>query len=130
MATVAERLVDVADPFATIDAYIASFPQEVQVVLETVRQAILTAVPGAGEGISYGMPTITRDGRAVVNFAAWKSYLGLYPLPHVEGALAKEVAAYRTGKHTGIFPLREPIPYDLIGRLAALLVEQRTRTGG
>jgi len=130
MAADAGRLVDVAARFATIDAYIASFPQEVQVVLETVRQAILTAVPGAGEGISYGMPTITLDGRAVVNFAAWKSYLGLYPLPHVEGALAKEVAAYRTAKHTGRFPLSGPVPYDLIGRLAALLVEQRTLAGG
>ena len=119
-----------AAPVATIDTYIASFPQEVQVVLETVRQAILTAVPGAGEAISHGMPAITLDGRAVVNFAAWKGHLGLYPLPHVEGALAKEVAAYRTAKHIGRFPLREPIPYDLIGRLAALLVEQRTRTGG
>ena len=119
-----------ADPFATIDAYIASFPEEVQVVLETARQTILTAVPGAGEAISYGMPAITLDGRGVVNFAAWKDHLGLYPLPHVEGALAAEVAAYRTAKHTGRFPLREPIPYDLIGRLAALLVEQRTRTGG
>ncbi|WP_411285884.1 iron chaperone [Lapillicoccus sp.] len=119
-----------AVPVATIDTYIASFPQEVQVVLETVRQAILTAVPGDREAISHAMPAITLDGSAVVNFAAWKGHLSLYPLPHVEGALAKEVAAYRTAKHTGRFPLSGPVPYDLIGRLAALLGEQRTLAGG
>ncbi len=41
----------------TIDEYISTFPEEVQAVLENVRQAIHKAVPEATETMSYGIPT-------------------------------------------------------------------------
>lgn len=48
---------------------------------EQVCRTIRTAVPAAGEAISYAMPTITLNGRDLVSFAAWKRHIGLYPLP-------------------------------------------------
>ena len=45
--------------FASVDDYIGSFPPDVQLLLGKVRQAILAAVPGAGETISYQIPTVT-----------------------------------------------------------------------
>jgi uncharacterized protein YdhG (YjbR/CyaY superfamily) len=45
--------------FGSVEEYIGSFPAGVQPVLEQVRRAILDAVPGAGETISYHIPTIT-----------------------------------------------------------------------
>ncbi len=116
-----------ADKFATVEDYLSSFPEDVRTILEDVRQAIHRAVPGAGETISYQMPTVTLGGKSLVHFAAWKHHIGLYPLPATEGALAEELAPYDTGKGTARFPLQEPIPYDLIERLAALLVKQRAR---
>jgi uncharacterized protein YdhG (YjbR/CyaY superfamily) len=92
--------------------------------MEEIRRAIRAAVPEAGERISYQMPTITLDGRALVHVAAWKHHIGLYPLPSVEGALA-ELAPYSTGRGTAQFPLSEPIPYDLIARVAATLADHR-----
>jgi len=109
----------------TIDDYISSFPEDVQAVLGEVRRAIRDAVPGAGETIKYQMPTITLDGRSVVHFAAWKHHIGLYPLPAVDGPLEQQIAPYDTGRGTARFRLDEPVPYDLIGRLAAMLVEHR-----
>jgi hypothetical protein len=55
-----------ADKFATVDDYISSFPQDVQIVLEEVRRTIHSAVPGAAETISYQIPTITLDGKYLV----------------------------------------------------------------
>jgi uncharacterized protein YdhG (YjbR/CyaY superfamily) len=115
----------VADKFATVDDYINSFPEEVQTVLEQVRQTIHSAAPGAGETISYQIPTITLDDKYLVYFAGWKHHVSLYPRPDVDAALEQELAPYRSGKGTVRFPLGEPIPHDLIRKLVALLVQQR-----
>ena len=115
-----------ADTFATVDDYISSFPEDVQAVLEQVRRTIHRAVPGAGETISYQIPTITLDGRYLVYFAGWKQHISLYPLPDMDEVLEQEIAPYKAGKGTVRFPLGDPIPHDLIKKLVALLVQQRT----
>ena len=48
--------------FKTMDAYIASFPTEVQGILEQIRHTIRKAVPGATEAISYQIPTFKLNG--------------------------------------------------------------------
>jgi uncharacterized protein YdhG (YjbR/CyaY superfamily) len=115
----------VAATFATVDEYIASFPADVQQVLQDVREAIHHAVPGAGETISYHMPTITLDGSYLVGFAAWRKHVGLYPAPSGDAEFEREMAPYRAAQATARFPLARPIPLPLIGRAAALLAEQR-----
>jgi len=115
----------VTSPFVTIDDYISSFPTDVQCILERVRQTARTAVPGAGETISYKMPAITLNGRVLVSFAAWKHHIALYPMPAVDEAFAQELAPYRAAKSALRFPLSKPIPYDLIERVVVLHVTQR-----
>ena len=120
-----EGLATVADKFTTVDDYISSFPDDVQVILQKVRRTIKKVVPAADEKISYQIPTITLDGSYLVYFAAWKHHIAVYPLPTADEAFERELAPYKTGKGTAKFPLQGPIPYDLIERLVALLVEQR-----
>jgi uncharacterized protein YdhG (YjbR/CyaY superfamily) len=43
----------------TIDEYIASFPKEVQDVLEKIRSTIRESAPKAEEAISYGIPAFS-----------------------------------------------------------------------
>ncbi len=114
-----------APKFTTIDDYIASYPDDVQEILEKVRRTIRSAVPEPGETISYAMPTITLDGRPLVYFAAWKHHIGLYPIPRADAATERDLAPYRSTKDTVKLPLDKPIPYDLVKRLAALLVTRR-----
>lgn len=57
--------------FQTIDEYINSFPRNIQVFLEDIRQTIRTAAPDATETISYQMPTFKLNGN-LVHFAAYK----------------------------------------------------------
>jgi uncharacterized protein YdhG (YjbR/CyaY superfamily) len=115
--------------FATIDAYISTFPADVQLILEEVRQTARNAAPAAGERISYTMPTLTLNGRDLVHFAVWKHHIGLYPVPAVDEALARELAPYRADKSTVRFPLGKPVPYNHIERLVALHVKQRLDSG-
>jgi len=115
----------VATTFATVDEYIGSFPDDVRVILEEIRRRIRAAVPQAAETISYQIPTFTLDGSAFVYFAGWKHHVAVYPIPSGDEAFERELASYRAAKGTLKFPLKQPIPFDLIERVAALLATQR-----
>ena len=117
-----------ATKFASVDDYIAAAAVDVRPILEAIRRTMHEAVPGAGEAIKYDMPTLTLDGRSVVHVAAWKHHIGLYPLPDADPALAAELAPYDTGKGTARFPLDQPVPIELIGRVTAALAARVTRT--
>ena len=114
---------------ATVDEYIEALPAHVQLIVEGIRATIRDVVPGVGEKISYSMPTFTLDGLPLVHVAAWKKHIGIYPLPALDGALADEVAPYRGAKDAMHLPLREPVPYGVVGRVVAVLVERRTAGG-
>lgn len=101
----------------TIDEYVRTFPKDVQGVLERLRQTIRKTAPQAVETISYDMPTFKLDGKFLVSFAAWKSHIGLYPIPSGTAAFQKEVSPYRGAKSTVRFPLEKPIPHDLVEKL-------------
>jgi uncharacterized protein YdhG (YjbR/CyaY superfamily) len=113
------QAVDMASSPATVEEYQAAQPEEVQQVLREVRRHLAAAVPEAVERISYGMPTLALDGSPLISYGAWKSHLGLYPVPQSAGPLEEAVAPYRSTKDTLRFRYRDPIPYELIGRIAA-----------
>ncbi len=112
----------------SVDQYISSFPQPVQDVLQEIRRTMHDEVPGAGETISYDIPTITLDDRSLVYFAGWKRHVSVYPIPDGDVAYETAVAPYRSGASTAKFALDKPIPYDVIGRIAAL--HRDNRVGG
>ncbi len=116
--------------FATVEEYLQALPDEAREVVEGVRRSIRAVVPEAGETISYSMPTFTLDGRPLVHVAAWKRHVGLYPLPPLDGALAAEVEPYRGAKDAMQLRYDRPIPYGLVERVIAVLVDQRAGSGG
>ena len=114
-----------AGQWRTVEEYIGSFPEDVQAVLREVRRRILSVVPGAGETVSYQMPAVTLNGRSLVQFAAWKHHISLYPVPDTDSAFAADLAPYLAGRGTLRFPLDQPIPGGLIERVVTLLAQQR-----
>jgi uncharacterized protein YdhG (YjbR/CyaY superfamily) len=101
---------------ATIDDYIATFPPDIQAILQKIRAAIAKALPKAREKISYRIPAFVDEGD-IIYFAAFKKHIGLYP-PVRDPQLKKEVARWAGPKGNLQFPLTERIPYALIGRIA------------
>jgi uncharacterized protein YdhG (YjbR/CyaY superfamily) len=114
-----------AQHFNSVQEYIASFPVEVQGNLQEIRRRCHAAVPDAGEMISYGIPTITMDGKYVVYFAGWAHHISVYPVPAGDANFEAEIAPYRSAKGTLKFPLGKPLPYELIEKTAALLAAER-----
>jgi len=110
----------------TVDEYIGGLPDDVRPIVEKIRRTIHTMVPDAEETMSYGMPTITLNGRYLMYFAGWKKHIAIYPLPAGDADFERDIAPYRAAKGTVRFPLGKPVPDDLVERLIALLVAQRS----
>lgn len=114
----------------TIDEYIAALPEDTRPVVERVRTAIHAALPDGEERIRYGMPAVMLDDRYALHFAAWKKHLGLYPVGTLPEPLESEVQPYRTHKDTVRFLYAQPIPYDLVERVAAELSRRAEARAG
>src|ERR1039458_7043209 len=113
--------------FKSVDEYIASQPEAVQGILERVRSTIRDAVPGAEEVISYKIPTYKLYGGPVLYFAGWKQHYSLYPASErVVAAFKDELASYEVNKGTIRFPLSQPVPVKLIGRIAKFRAKEVT----
>jgi uncharacterized protein YdhG (YjbR/CyaY superfamily) len=106
---------------ANIDDYIAGFPKDVQQLLEEVRVAIRKAAPAAEETISYAIPTFKLNGN-LVHFAAFKNHIGFYPAASGIQAFKKELSAYEGAKGSVQFPLDQPLPLALIGKIVKFRV--------
>jgi uncharacterized protein YdhG (YjbR/CyaY superfamily) len=120
--------------FQSIKEYIASKPSETRRILKQVRDAIRKAVPAAEEGISYQIPVVKLNGVAVLYFAGWKQHYSLYPANKtLVAAFRKELESCELSKGTIRLPLSQPVPVNLIGRIAkfrAMQLKERDKGKG
>ena len=112
-----------AEKITSVDEYISSLPEVAREKLEEIRQIVHDVVPDVGERISYEMPTFTVGGRNLVHAGAWKTHVGIYPLPGGDADLDEAMAPYRSGKDTLRFPLDQPLPRTLIEDVVRRLLE-------
>lgn len=113
------------DAPASLDEYIAGFPNDVRKILEDVRRTIRNTAPDLEEAIRYGIPTFQWNGKNVIHFAGYRNHIGLYPAPRASEEFRAELSAYKGGKGTIQFPLSDPIPHDLIRRIVEFRVRER-----
>lgn len=99
-----------------IDGYIATFPDDVQKLLQQMRELIRIAAPKAEETIKYAIPTFAQYGN-LVHFAGYKSHVGFYPAPSGIEAFKKELSVYKSSKGAVQFPLDKPLPSALITKI-------------
>ncbi len=92
----------------------------IQPFLQAIRNTIHEAIPAAQERISWSMPTFW-DGKNVIQFAASKHHIGLYPGPEAVERFMDRLSGYETSKAskgTIRLPYREPLPLELIADIA------------
>jgi uncharacterized protein YdhG (YjbR/CyaY superfamily) len=107
----------------SIDEYIERFPKETQQLLQKMRLTIRKAAPEAKESISYGMPTF-KLGRNRVHFAGYKNHIGFYSIPYGVEAIEKELSKYKQGRGSVQFPIKDPLPINLIIRVVKVRMKQ------
>lgn len=106
--------------FQSFDEYAATFSEDVRAVLQQVRTAILAGVPGeAEEVISYQIPAVKFHGFVLYYSAYAKHYALSCPPPFAPFTeFADELARYKRSKSAVQLPYDEPVPVDLITRMA------------
>lgn len=109
--------------FKTMDEYINTFPQDVQRILNELRQTIKETAPQAEETINYQIPTFTLHGN-LVHFAALKNHIGFYPTPSGMEAFKQELSAYKGAKGSVQFPIDQPLPLPLIRNIVKYRVKE------
>ena len=107
--------------FTSIDEYIATFPDEVQKILQELRAAIRASAPDAEEKISYQMPTFFLKGN-LVHFAAYKNHVGFYPTPSGIEKFQQELSKYEGAKGSVKFPIDQPLPLTLVQKIVEFRV--------
>ena len=112
--------------YNTIDEYIATFPTEVQKLLQEMRATIRAAAPEAQEKISYQMPTFYLKGN-LVHFAAHQKHIGFYPAPSGIEAFQAELAVFKGAKGSVQFPIDQPLPLDLVRRIVEFRVAENLK---
>ena len=109
-----------------IDEYIASFPENIQVLMQKLRTTIKKAAPNAIEKISWQMPTFHQNGN-LIHFAGHKKHIGLYPGAEAIIAFEEELTQYKTSKGTIQLPLDKPLPLNLVTNIVKFNIKRNLK---
>jgi uncharacterized protein YdhG (YjbR/CyaY superfamily) len=106
------------DKSSAVNKYIEKFAGETRKRLGQMREVIFAEVPDAVESVSYGLVGYKLNGKPLVYFGGFAKHTGFYATPNGHEAFKKEFATYKQGKGSVQFPLNQPLPLDLIRRVA------------
>jgi uncharacterized protein YdhG (YjbR/CyaY superfamily) len=109
-----------------IDQYITKYSIELQEKLQEIRRVIGEAAPLASEKISWQMPTFYLNGN-LVHFAMNKAHIGFYPGASGVEHFESELGEYKHSKGAIQFPLKKPLPKELITKIVKFRVEENTK---
>lgn len=107
---------------ATIDGYIRAAPEAGQPHLRKVYAILRAAAPDAEEAIKWGAPFFIEP-RFLFSFSGHKAHLNFAPSPETLEAFGEELEGRRTTKNYLQVPYGEPVPEDLIRRIAEYRVK-------
>ena len=106
-----------------IDEYIAERDEQIRPKLNEIRSILHGALPEAEERISWSMPTYWK-GRNIIHFAASKNHLGIYPGDEATAVFAEDLTGFDVSKGTIRIPYDQPLPVNLIERIARWCYEE------
>jgi uncharacterized protein YdhG (YjbR/CyaY superfamily) len=112
-------------PPRRVDDYLDALEEPKRSTLAQLRDTIMSIVPDAEQGISYGMPAFKLRGETIAGFAAFENHLSY--LPHsgsVISALAKQTEGYTSTEGSQHFPVDKPLPKDLVKELLSVRMAQ------
>jgi uncharacterized protein YdhG (YjbR/CyaY superfamily) len=105
----------------TIAEYIRAAPREGQPHLRKLYAILKSVAPDAEETIKWGTPFFVEP-RFVFAFSAHKAHCSFAPMAAAIEAFRKELEKHPTTQGTLKLPYDEPLPEDLIRKLARFCV--------
>jgi len=115
--------------YKNVDEYIKKADKIHQATLKEVREVVRKTVKNIEEGIAYGMPAYTLQGKPLFYFAAMKGHLGLYPTPGPIKTLKDKLKDFSTSKGCVRVPYTIKIPKTLISKLIKARIKELKNQG-
>lgn len=110
--------------FTTVEQYIDSFPENVQFLLEVIRETIQENAPEAEEVISYNIPAFKFHGMLIF-YSAYTKHISIsIPPSKVYEVFKNELSAYKVSKSAIQLPYTKPLPLKLIKEITQFKVKE------
>lgn len=108
---------------ANVSEYIAGVPKERQKKLREMRAILKKAAPRAKEEIKWGYPVFSLN-RILFSYSAHQKSVNFMPTRRTLQYFTKELAKFKTGKDTVMFPYDKPLPKALITKIAKFRIKE------
>jgi uncharacterized protein YdhG (YjbR/CyaY superfamily) len=110
----------------THEAYAAQLPEALRPRLAQIQATVEALIPSATRCIGYSMPAWRAGpaGRIFLYVGVFKQHIGVYPPVTQDADLVAVLAPYRSEKGNLTFKHSQPLPVDLIERVAWALHQQ------
>jgi uncharacterized protein YdhG (YjbR/CyaY superfamily) len=106
-------------------------PHDKRSALQTLREAIQAAAPGAEECISYQLPAFRLDGKVLVLFGATAKHCSFFPGSGTAvDAHKDDLAGYTTSKGTIRFDADNPLPASLVRKIVKYRIAENSANIG
>jgi uncharacterized protein YdhG (YjbR/CyaY superfamily) len=102
---------------ATIKEYIEAAPPEARSHLRQLYRILKSVAPDGTEAIKWGVPVFW-ERRILFGFAAYKAHISFGSGEAALKHFSKELGKYKTGKGTMQIPYDQPLPEDLVRKIA------------
>lgn len=102
---------------STVEEYYAAAPPVAQEKLHEIRALLKEVAPDAKELIKWGSP-VFEEKRILFAISAFKSHFNFMPTRSTLEHFKTELANYKTGTDTIQFPYDQPLPKELIRKIA------------
>jgi len=102
----------------TVDAYIEAAPAEGRPHLRRLRAILKDVAPEAEETMKWNQPFYVEP-RYLFSFSAYKAHCNFAPSEETLEAFGEELAGHKTTKNFLQIPYDEPLPEELIRKMAA-----------
>lgn len=101
-----------------LDGYIGAAPEHTREKLRELRALLKSVAPKATEDLKWGQPVLI-ERRILFSYAAFKNFIRFMPTGPALAPFQHELAAFKTGKDTVQFPYDQPLPKELILKIAS-----------
>ena len=115
---------------ATIDEYIAGYPEAVGKRLEAIRAVAHKAIPEVVEAVKWNQPAFTHpDGMILVMVSAHKHQINVVVTPSALQANADNFEDFALGKGSVKIPHDVEVPLDRLEKLMVWRYREYTESG-
>ena len=108
-----------------VEKYLSAVPEPQQSTLRALRVTIKELLPLGEDAMSYGVPAVKLNGKAIAGYASAKNHCSYFPHSgQIIEDLASDLAKYDCSKGTLRLPIDKPLSKAIVKKLVRARLSQ------